>query len=92
MNRVFGVALIVAVAYFIGELLFRTFTIPLGLVRVGAALVGIIFAPALPIRLVVRMSPTVALIIACLGWGVLVQIGYLVYKRVRSSMRPTVMR
>ena len=85
INRVFAVALSVAVLYFIGELLFRTFTIPLSLVRVGAVLVGIIFAPAAPARMLVRMSPTAALIVACLGWGVLAELARATLRRLRRG-------
>ena len=71
--------------YFVGELLFRTFTIPLSLVRVGVVLLGIIFAPAAPPRMLVRMSPTAALSVACLGWGVLAELARATVQRLRRG-------
>ena len=74
INRVFIVALTVALVYFGGELLVRTFTLPVSVLRVGSALLPFLFAPALPLRLLVPgLSLTAYLIVACLGWGVLVE-------------------
>lgn len=79
----------VAVLYFGGELLTGTFTLPVSVLRVGSALVPWIFAPALPLRLLVpRLSLTVYLIVACLGWGVLAQLFVVIWKQVlRSRVR-----
>ena len=73
----------VALLYFSGELLTRTFTVPGGVLRVGSALVPFIFAPALPVRLLIPgLSLTVYLITACLGWGVLAQLFVVIRRRV----------
>ena len=65
----------VAVLYFVGELIVRTFTLPVMVLRVGAALLPFLFAPALPLRLLVPgLSLTVYLVVACLGWGLLAQL------------------
>ena len=86
INRVFVVAMSVAVLYFSGELVVRTFTLPVGALRVGSALLPFIFAPALPLRLLVPgLSLTVYLIAACLGWGVLVQLGVVIGRRLRTT-------
>lgn len=75
INRVFLVALTVALVYFGGELVVRTFTLPVSVLRVGSALVPFLFAPALPLRLLVPgLSLTTYLIVACLGWGLLVEL------------------
>ena len=81
-NRVFVVAMTVAVLYFSGELVVRTFTLPVSVLRVGSALLPFLFAPALPVRLLFpRLSLTVYLIVACLGWGLLVQVSVLIKRR-----------
>lgn len=78
----------VALLYFSGELLTRTFTLPVGVLRVGSALVPFIFAPALPLRLLVPgLSLTVYLIVACLGWGVLAQLVVLIRQRLQANRR-----
>lgn len=65
----------VAVLYFVGELIVRTFTLPVIVLRAGAALLPFLFAPALPLRLLVPgLSLTVYLVVACLGWGLLAQL------------------
>jgi hypothetical protein len=88
INRVFVVAMAVAVVYFGGELLVRTFTLPLSVLRVGSALVPFLFAPALPLRLLVPgLSLTTYLIAACLGWGVLVELLVAIRQRRASSAR-----
>lgn len=75
----------VALLYFSGELLTRAFTLPVGVLRVGSAVAPFIFAPALPLRLLVPgLSLTVYLIAACLGWGVLAQLFVVVRERVRA--------
>lgn len=72
----------VAVLYFSGELVVRTFTLPVSVLRVGSALLPFLFAPALPVRLLFpRLSLTVYLIVACLGWGMLVQLSVLIRRR-----------
>lgn len=78
----------VALLYFGGELLTRTFTLPVGVLRVGSALVPFIFAPALPLRLLVPgLSLTIYLIVACLGWGVLAQLFALIGPRLLGRRR-----
>ena len=78
----------VALLYFAGDLLTRAFTLPLGVLRVGSALVPFIFAPALPLRLLVPgLSLTIYLIVACLGWGVLAQLFVLVSPRLLGGRR-----
>ena len=90
INRVFIVAMTVAVLYFSGELIARTFALPLTVLRVGSALVPFIFAPALPLRLLVSgLSLTVYLIVACLGWGVLAQVYVVILRRLRGRPVPT---
>ena len=82
INRVFVVAMTVAVLYFTGELVVRTFTLPVSVLRVGSALLPFLFAPALPVRLLFpRLTLTVYLIVACLGWGMLVQLSVLIRQR-----------
>jgi len=82
INRVFVVAMTVAVLYFTGELVVRTFTLPVSVLRVGSALLPFLFAPALPVRLLFpRLTLTVYLIVACLGWGMLVQLSVLIRRR-----------
>jgi hypothetical protein len=82
INRVFVVAMTVAVLYFSGELVVRTFTLPVSVLRVGSALLPFLFAPALPVRLLFpRLTLTVYLIVACLGWGMLVQLSVLIRRR-----------
>jgi hypothetical protein len=82
INRVFAVAMTVAVLYFSGELVVRTFTLPVSVLRVGSALLPFLFAPALPVRLLFpRLTLTVYLIVACLGWGMLVQLSVLIRRR-----------
>lgn len=82
INRVFGVAMTVAVLYFSGELVVRTFTLPVSVLRVGSALLPFLFAPALPVRLLFpRLTLTVYLFVACLGWGMLVQLSVLIRRR-----------
>jgi hypothetical protein len=82
INRVFVVAMTVAVLYFTGELVVRTFTLPVSVLRVGSALLPFLFAPALPVRLLFpRLTLTVYLIVACLGWGMLVQLFVLIRRR-----------
>ena len=72
----------VAVLYFSGELVVRTFTLPVSVLRVGSALLPFLFAPALPARLLFpRLTLTVYLIVACLGWGMLVQLSVLIRRR-----------
>ena len=86
INRVFLVAMIVAVLYFSGELVVRTFTLPLHILSVGSALVPFLFAPALPVRLLFpRLSLTLYLTVACLGWGLLAQLYVLIRRRLRAS-------
>ena len=75
----------VALLYFGGELLVRTFTLPVSALRVGSALVPFLFAPALPLRLLVPgLSLTTYLIVACLGWGVLVEL-FVAIRRGRAN-------
>ena len=75
----------VALLYFAGDLLTRTFTLPVGVLRVGSALVPFIFAPAVPLRLLVpRLSLTVYLIVACLGWGLLAQLFVVIRRRLQA--------
>ena len=82
INRVFVVALAVALLYFGGELLVRTFTLPVSVLRVGSSLIPFFFAPALPVRLLVpRLSLTTYLTVACLGWGMLVQLFVVIRQR-----------
>jgi hypothetical protein len=82
INRVFVVAMTVAVLYFSGELVVRTFALPVSVLRVGSALLPFLFAPALPVRLLFpRLTLTVYLIVACLGWGMLVQLSVLIRRR-----------
>jgi hypothetical protein len=72
----------VAVLYFSGELVVRTFTLPVSVLGVGSALLPFLFAPALPVRLLFpRLTLTVYLIVACLGWGMLVQLSVLIRRR-----------
>ena len=86
INRVFGVEMTVAVLYFCGELVVRTFTLPVSVLRVGSALVPFLFAPALPVRLLFPgLSLTVYLFVACLGWGLLAQLYVLISRRLRAS-------
>lgn len=71
----------VAVLYFSGELVVRTFTLPVSVLRVGSALLPFLYAPALPVRLLFPgLSLTVYLFVACLGWGVLAQ-AYVLIRR-----------
>ena len=87
INRVFVVAMAVALVYFGGELLVRTFTLPVNVLRVGSALVPFLFAPALPLRLLVPgLSLTTYLIVACLGWGVLVELFVAIRQRRGSRL------
>ena len=75
----------VAVFYFCGELVVRTFTLPSSVLRVGSALVPFLFAPALPVRLLFpRLSLTFYLFVACLGWGLLAQLYVLISRRLRA--------
>ena len=86
MNRVFVVAMTVAVLYFGCELVVRTFALPVSVLRAGSALVPFLFAPALPVRLLFpRLTLTVYLIVACLGWGLLAQLSVLFRRRLRAS-------
>ena len=76
----------VAVLYFSGELVVRTVTLPLQVLSIGSALVPFLFAPALPVRLLFpRLSLTVYLSVACLGWGLLAQLYVLIRRRLRAS-------
>ncbi|HWC73822.1 MAG TPA: hypothetical protein VG454_07775 [Gemmatimonadales bacterium] len=85
----FAVALSVALLYFSGDLLVRTFTFPVSVLRGGSLLVPFIFAPALPLRLLVPgLSLTTYLIVACLGWGVLAQLFVVIMRRLRAR-RPS---
>ena len=78
INRIFGVALIAAVIYFVGQILLLTVPVwGTGLLqRAVYLLFFIIYLPAAPFRLVVpRASPEVTLAVACFGWGVLFYFG-----------------
>ncbi len=72
IGRFFGVALIVAVIYFVGQILFVA--VPVSgtgtLQRAIYLLFFIIGLPAVPFRLLVpSASPEVSLAVACFGWG-----------------------
>lgn len=92
MNRFFGVALAVAVVYFVSELLFDA--VPVSgtgnLHRAIYFLFFIINLPAAPFRLVFPgASPEVSLAVACLGWGALFYVGGVLRRRGRGNHRPT---
>lgn len=77
-NKVFGVALFVAVLYFVGQTLLLT--VPVWgtgqLQRAIYLLFVIIYLPALPVRLLVpQASPEVSLAVACFAWGALFYLG-----------------
>jgi hypothetical protein len=91
INRVFIVALLVAVVYFAFELLFRTFALPPDVQRVSFLVSTIIFAPALPVRLLLPgLSLTTYLIVACLGWGILAQLGRVIRQRTSPPRPPLI--
>ena len=84
IGRFFGVALIVAVIYFIGQTLFVA--VPVSgtgtLQRAIYLLFFIINLPAVPFRLLVpSASPDVSLAVACFGWGAVFYLG----RKLRTS-------
>ena len=87
INRVFLFALAVGVGYFGFEFLFSSFAFSSSVQRVAYSLLSIVFAPALPIRLLFpRLSLTVYLIVACLGWGLLAQLYRVIGQRIRNRL------
>jgi len=90
IDRFFGVALIAAVIYFVGQLLFLA--VPVSgsgnLQRAIYLLFFIIQLPATPLRLLFPgASPDVSLAIACLGWGAVFYLGG-VLRRHLGARRP----
>ena len=78
IDKLFGVALIAAVIYFVGQLLLLT--VPVSgtgnLQRAIYLLFFLIYLPAAPFRLVFpTASPEVSLAVACFGWGMLFSLG-----------------
>ena len=78
IGRFFGVALMVAVTYFVGQLVLAA--VPVwgtgSLQRAVYLLFFIINLPAVPFRLLVpSASPEVSLAVACFGWGALFYFG-----------------
>jgi len=91
MDRFFGVALLAAVIYFVGQILLVA--VPVSgtgnLQRAIYLLFFIINLPALPFRLLFRSaSPEVSLAVACFGWGALFYLGG-VLRRCLSARRLT---
>ena len=84
MTRFFGVALAVAVIYFVAETLFDV--VPVSGIYL---LFFIINLPAAPFRLLFpSASPEVSLAVACLGWGALFYCGGVLRQRL-SARRAT---
>jgi len=86
INRFFLAAMAAAVLYFLGEFIATNFLG--GHERLQLLVVGLfilIHIPAVPfVAVFPRMSPTLMLFIACLGWGAIGELGYFVYRRVRA--------
>ena len=86
INRFFLAAMTAAVLYFLGEFIGTNFLgghESLQLVVVG--LFTIIHIPAVPFMVLFpNMSRTLMLVIACLGWGVLLELYHVVQQRVRA--------
>ena len=87
MTRFFGVALAVAVIYFVAETLFDVVPVSgTGNVHRGIYLLFfIINLPAAPFRLLFpSASPEVSLALACLGWGALFYFGGVLRRRLNA--------
>ena len=87
IGRFFGVAMIVAVIYFVGQILFVA--VPVSgtgnLQRAIYLLFFIISLPAVPFRVLFRSaSPEVSLAVACFGWGALFYLGGLLRRRLSA--------
>ena len=87
IGRFFGVALIVAVIYFVGQILFVA--IPVSGTgnpqRAIYLLFFIINLPAVPFRLLFPgASPEVALAVACFGWGAVFYLAGVLRRRLRA--------
>ena len=90
-DRFFGVALLAAVIYFIGQILFVAVPVSStgNLQRAIYLLFFIINLPAVPFRLLFPgASPEVSLGVACFGWGALFYLGG-VLRRHLSARRLT---
>jgi uncharacterized membrane protein len=87
LGRFFGVALIVAVVYFLGEILFVAVPVS-GTGSVQRAiylLFFIISLPAVPFRLLFpSASPDVSLAVACFGWGAVFYLGGVLRRRLSA--------
>jgi hypothetical protein len=84
IGRFFGVALIVAVMYLVGQILFVA--VPVSgtgnLQRAIYLLFFIINLPAVPFRLLLpSASPEVSLAVACFGWGAVFYLGGVLRRR-----------
>ncbi|PYP19177.1 MAG: hypothetical protein DMD54_03505 [Gemmatimonadetes bacterium] len=87
MDRFFGVALLAAVIYFVGQILLVA--VPVSgtgnLQRAIYLLFFIVNLPAFPFRLLFRSaSPEVSLAVACFGWGALFYLGGVLRRRLSA--------
>ena len=87
MTRFFGVALLVAATYFVGQILFDAVPIS-GTGNVQRAIFLLFFLinlPAVPFRLLYPgASPEVSLAVACFGWGALFYFGGVLRRRLAA--------
>ena len=90
MTRFFGVALLVAVIYFVGQILFGAVPVS-GTGNVQRAIYLLFFLinlPAVPFRLLYpRASPEVSLAVACFGWGALFYFGGVLRRSAATNRR-----
>jgi uncharacterized membrane protein len=87
LGRFFGVALIVAVIYFVGQILFVAVPVS-GTGNVQRAIYLLFFIinlPAVPFRLLFpSASPDVSLAVACFGWGAVFYLGGVLRRRISA--------
>jgi hypothetical protein len=87
MDRFFGVALVTAVIYFVGQILFVAVPVS-GTGTVQRAIYLLFFLinlPAAPFRLLFAgASPEVSLAVACFGWGALFYLGGVLRRHLRA--------
>jgi hypothetical protein len=92
IDRFFGVALIAAVIYFVGQLLFLAVLVSEtgNLQRAIYLLFFVIQLPATPLRLLFpSASPDVSLAVACLGWGAVFYLGGVLRRHLGARRPPT---
>ena len=78
MTRFFGIALLVAVIYFVGQIVFDAVPVSStgNVQRAIYLLFFLINLPAVPFRLLFpSASPEVSLVVACFGWSALFYLG-----------------